>query len=65
VGHAITHRRENTNDGALEAARRGCGLMRLLSCQVAPQFESGELKIALAAFEGADLPVHVIHRGAA
>lgn len=52
----------NTNDGALEAVRHGCGLTRLLSYQVAPQLESGELDIVLADFEGPDLPVHVIHR---
>lgn len=52
----------NTNDGALEAARHGYGLTRLLSYQAAPQLASGELKTVLGAYEGADLPVHVIHR---
>lgn len=52
----------NTNDGALEAARRGYGLTRLLSYQVAPQLATGELEVVLADFEGPDLPVHVIHR---
>ncbi|OGS92034.1 MAG: LysR family transcriptional regulator [Gallionellales bacterium GWA2_60_18] len=51
----------NTNDGALEAARQGYGLTRLLSYQVAPQLDSGELKTVLGDYEGADLPVHVIH----
>lgn len=51
----------NTNDGALEAARQGYGLTRLLSYQVAPQLASGELKTVLGDYEGADLPVHVIH----
>lgn len=51
----------NTNDAALEAARRGYGLTRLLSYQVAPQLASGELEIVLGDYEGADLPVHVIH----
>jgi DNA-binding transcriptional LysR family regulator len=37
-------------------------LTRLLSYQVAPQLASGELKIILGDYEGADLPVHVIHR---
>ncbi|MCP5144383.1 MAG: LysR family transcriptional regulator [Gammaproteobacteria bacterium] len=52
----------NTNDGALEAARLGYGMTRLLSYQVAPQLATGELVRVLADFEGPDLPVHVIHR---
>lgn len=52
----------NTNDGALEAARAGFGLTRLLSYQVAPQLASGELKKVLGAFEETALPVHVLHR---
>lgn len=52
----------NTNDGALEAARAGFGLTRLLSYQVAPQLASGELTRVLGAFEEAALPVQVIHR---
>ena len=52
----------NTNDGALEAARLGCGLTRLLSYQLAPQLASGELQTVLTDYEGPELPVHVIHR---
>jgi DNA-binding transcriptional LysR family regulator len=52
----------NTNDSALEAVRQGFGLTRLLSYQVAPQLASGELKTVLEDFEGAALPIHVIHR---
>lgn len=52
----------NTNDASLEAARQGFGLTRLLSYQVAPQLASGELKVVLEEFEGASLPVNVIHR---
>jgi DNA-binding transcriptional LysR family regulator len=52
----------STNDGALEAARLGHGLTRLLSYQVAPQLESGELRTVLENFEEEDLPVHVVHR---
>ena len=52
----------NTNDGPLEAARQGYGLTRLLSYQVAPQLATGELKTVLGDCEGADLPVHVVHR---
>jgi len=52
----------NTNDAPLEAARRGYGLTRLLSYQVAPELASGELRTVLAGCEGPDLPVHVVHR---
>lgn len=52
----------NTNDSALEAARQGFGLTRLLSYQVAPQLATGELKTVLNDCEGAALPIHVIHR---
>lgn len=52
----------NTNDSAMEAALKGYGLTRLLSYQVAPQLESGELKTVLSGYEGPALPVHVLHR---
>lgn len=52
----------NTNDAALEAAKLGFGLTRVLSYQAAPQLASGELKAVLVDFEGADVPIQVIHR---
>jgi DNA-binding transcriptional LysR family regulator len=52
----------NTNDGALEAARSGFGLTRLISYQVANELAAGTLKTVLTDFEEASLPVHVIHR---
>ena len=52
----------NTNDGALEAARLGFGLTRLISYQVAHELAAAKLKTVLADFEDAPLPVHVIHR---
>ncbi len=52
----------NTNDGALEAARSGFGLTRLISYQVANELADGTLKAVLTEFEDAPLPVHVIHR---
>ena len=52
----------NTNDAALEAARSGYGLTRLLSYQVAPLLASGELRAVLTDCEGPDLPAHVVHR---
>ena len=52
----------NTNDGALEAAKSGFGLTRLISYQVANELAAGTLKTVLAEFEEASLPIHVIHR---
>ncbi len=52
----------NTNDGALEAAKDGFGLTRLISYQVASELASGKLKTVLSEYEGAPLPIHVIHR---
>lgn len=52
----------NSNDGALEAACRGFGLSRLLSYQVAPQLERGELEIVLEDFEPTPRPIHIVHR---
>ena len=52
----------NTNDGALEAAKQGFGLTRLMSYQVAGELAAGALKVLLTEFEEAPLPVHVIHR---
>lgn len=52
----------NTNDGAIEAAKSGFGLTRLLSYQIASELEAGALKPVLTEFAEAALPVHVIHR---
>lgn len=52
----------NTNDGALDAARSGFGLTRLISYQVANELAAGTLKTVLTDFEDASLPVHVLHR---
>jgi DNA-binding transcriptional LysR family regulator len=52
----------NTNDGALEAAKSGFGLTRLLSYQVANELAAGALQTVLTEFEEASLPVHVINR---
>jgi DNA-binding transcriptional LysR family regulator len=51
-----------TNDAAIEAAREGFGITRLLSYQVAPQLATGELKIVLSEFEPPALPIHIVHR---
>jgi len=52
----------STNDAALEAAREGLGVTRLLSYQVATLLATDELKIVLAEFEPPHLPIHVVHR---
>ncbi len=51
-----------SNDGAIDAVRQGFGLSRLMSYQVAPLVESGELRIVLDAFEAPRLPLSVVHR---
>ena len=51
-----------TNDAAIEAARRGLGITRLLSYQVAPQLVSGGLKILLESHEPPPLPIYIVHR---
>lgn len=52
----------STNDGALEAAKSGFGLTRLISYQVADELKTGALKAILTGFEEQSMPVHVIHR---
>ncbi|WP_331351192.1 LysR family transcriptional regulator [Cellvibrio sp. UBA7671] len=51
-----------SNDSAIEAAVRGLGITRVMSYQVAPELESGKLKIVLSEFEPAPVPIHILHR---
>lgn len=51
----------NTNEAAISAAVRGWGLTRVLSYQIAPQLEAGELRTILANYEEEALPIHVVH----
>ncbi len=51
-----------TNDAAIEAVRRGLGITRLLSYQVAPQLASNDLKTVLDNYEPPPLPIHIVHR---
>ncbi|MET3132692.1 DNA-binding transcriptional LysR family regulator [Oxalobacteraceae bacterium GrIS 1.11] len=51
-----------SNDGAIEAVRRGFGLTRLMSYQLAPYLASGELTAVLRDYEPPAMPVHVVHR---
>lgn len=53
--------RTTTNDSALAAAAAGLGIARLLSYQVAAHVRNGSLRVVLEEFEGAPLPVHVVH----
>jgi DNA-binding transcriptional LysR family regulator len=52
----------NNNDCAIEAAREGFGLTRLLSYQVAPLLESGALVTVLSDYDPAVVPIHIVHR---
>jgi len=56
------HLTVNTNDAAIEAAKSGFGITRLLSYQVAPLLASGELKILLENYEPTPSPIHIVHR---
>ncbi len=51
-----------SNDSAIEAAVRGLGITRVMSYQVAPELESGKLKILLSEYEAAPVPIHILHR---
>ncbi|MBW9050930.1 LysR family transcriptional regulator [Rhizobium mesosinicum] len=51
----------STNEAAISAAASGWGLTRVLSYQIAPQLESGELRTILADYEEEALPIHVVH----
>jgi len=53
----------SSNQAAINAARLGWGLTRVLSYQVAEQVAKGELEIILDAYEAAPLPVHVLYQG--
>jgi DNA-binding transcriptional LysR family regulator len=52
----------STNDSTITAAVAGLGLARVLSYQVASELWSGKLRVVLADYEPAPLPIHVIHR---
>lgn len=51
----------NTYQTAIDAARRGWGLTRVLSYQVGDAMMAGQLQTVLADFEEEPLPVHVVH----
>lgn len=51
----------NAVEAAIEMARAGQGVTRVLSYQVADAVQSGHLKILLESFEPEPLPVHLVH----
>lgn len=53
----------SSNQAAINAARLGWGLTRVLSYQVADAVAKGELEIVLTAFQTPALPVHVLYQG--
>ena len=53
----------SSNQAAINAARLGWGLTRVLSYQVAHWVEKGELEIVLEAFQTPALPVHILYQG--
>jgi DNA-binding transcriptional LysR family regulator len=52
-----------TAEAALDAARSGFGITRVLSYQAAEDITRGSLRRLLPAHEGDELPVHLIHPG--
>ena len=55
--------RVNTAEAAIDAARAGAGLTRVLSYQVAEAVRDGALRIVLAEFEPPPRPVSLLHAG--
>lgn len=53
----------SSNQAAINAARLGWGLTRVLSYQAAQWVAKGELEIVLEAFQTPALPVHVLYQG--
>ena len=51
-----------SNDAAIEAAIVGFGITKLMSYQIAPQLEAGQLKILLSEYEQTPLPIHIVHQ---
>jgi DNA-binding transcriptional LysR family regulator len=52
----------NTADVAIAAAVAGPGLTRVLSYMIAPDLKAGRLRIVLADYEPAPLPIHVVYQ---
>lgn len=52
----------NTAEAAIDAAKAGLGVARLLSYQVEASLAEGSLRLILVPFEPAPIPVNLIHR---
>jgi DNA-binding transcriptional LysR family regulator len=46
---------------AIEAAKTGWGLTRVLSYQIGPDLGSGDLMTILSGYEPEELPIHIVH----
>jgi len=53
--------RVNLAPAAIEAAKFGWGLTRVLSYQIGPELGSGGLQTVLSEFEPEPLPIHIVH----
>ena len=53
----------NTAEAAVDAAKAGVGITRVLSYQAASALAEGALVLALQEFEPAPLPVNLVHVG--
>ena len=51
-----------SNAAAVDAARSGFGITRLISYQVAPYLMNGSLKTVLEEYEQPSMPIHILHR---
>jgi DNA-binding transcriptional LysR family regulator len=51
-----------TNDGAIEAALRGFGIIRMLSYQVSRYVTAGDLRTVLEEHEPVPRPINIVHR---
>jgi DNA-binding transcriptional LysR family regulator len=55
----------NTAEAAIDASALGVGLIRVLSYQVAEAVRHDALRVVLASYESAPLPVSLVHTGQA
>ncbi len=51
-----------TNQGAINAAKNGLGITRIISYQVAEELKNNKLKILLESFEHPAIPINIVHR---
>lgn len=52
----------NTAEAAIDAAKEGLGVVRVLSYQAEASLRDGSLRLILEGFEPEPIPVHLIHR---